>query len=209
MIDLYTWTTPNGRKVSILLEELGVEYAVHPIDIGRGDQRTPGFLAISPNNKIPAIIDRDNGLKLMESGTIMLYFAEKYGRFMPTGAESRWRANEWLMWQMGGLGPMLGQTHHFVYYNLGKSAYAEKRYLAETNRLYSVLEKRLVGRDFIVDEYSIVDMACWPWISRYARQKISLADFPNIRHWYQRVAQRPAVRAGYHVPEVEGEIPPG
>ena len=209
MIDLYTWTTPNGRKVSILLEELGVEYAVHPIDIERGDQRTPGFLEISPNNKIPAIIDQDNGLKLMESGTIMLYLAEKFGRFMPTGPVARWRANEWLMWQMGGLGPMLGQTHHFVYYNPGKAAYAEERYLAETNRLYSVLEKRLVGRDYIVDEYSIVDMACWPWISRYERQKISLADFPNIRYWYQRVAQRPAVQAGYHVPEVEGEIPPG
>jgi len=209
MIDLYTWTTPNGRKVSILLEELGVEYAVHPIDIERGDQRTPGFLEISPNNKIPAIIDQDNGLKLMESGTIMLYLAEKFGRFMPTGPVARWRANEWLMWQMGGLGPMLGQTHHFVYYNPGKAVYAEERYLAETNRLYSVLEKRLVGRDYIVDEYSIVDMACWPWISRYERQKISLADFPNIRYWYQRVAQRPAVQAGYHVPEVEGEIPPG
>ena len=209
MIDLYTWTTPNGRKVSILLEELGVDYTVHPINIGRGEQQTPEFLAISPNNKIPAIIDRDNGLKLMESGTIMLYLAEKHARFMPTGAELRWRANEWLMWQMGGLGPMLGQTHHFVYYNAGKAAYAEERYLAETNRLYSVLEKRLEGREYVVDEYSIVDMACWPWISRYERQKISLADFPNIQRWYQRIAKRPAVQAGYHVPKVEGEIPPG
>lgn len=207
MIDLYTWTTPNGRKVSILLEELGVDYTAYPVNIGQGDQMTPEFLEISPNNKIPAIVDHDNGLKLMESGAIMLYLADKYQRFIPTGTIARATAIEWLMWQMGGLGPMLGQTHHFAHFNPGKAGYAEDRYLTETRRLYSVLEKRLEGRDFIVDEYSIVDMACWPWISRYEWQGISLADFPNIRKWYQHLAARPAVQAGYHVPKKVSEIP--
>ena len=209
MIDLYTWTTPNGRKVSILLEELGVDYTAHPINIGQGDQKTPEFLAISPNNKIPAIVDRDTGTKLMESGAIMLYLADKYWRFMPTEPERRWKATEWLMWQMGGLGPMLGQTHHFVHFNPGKAEYAEERYRAETKRLYSVLEKRLEGRDYIVDDYSIVDMACWPWISRHEWQEILLEDYPNIRKWYQRIAARPAVQAGYNVPKKVGEIPTG
>ena len=209
MIDLYSWTTPNGRKVSILLEELGVEYTAHPINIGQGEQKTPEFLAISPNNKIPAIVDHDNGLKLMESGAIMLYLAEKYGRFMPTDPEGRWKAQEWLMWQMGGLGPMLGQAHHYVHFNPGKADYAEERFRAESKRLYSVLEKQLDGRDYIIDEYSIVDMACWPWVSRYEWQEISLEDYPNVRAWYQRIAARPAVQAGYHVPKKVGEIPAG
>lgn len=209
MIDLYTWTTPNGRKVSILLEELGVEYTAHSINIGQGDQNTPAFLEISPNNKIPAIVDQDNGLKLMESGAIMFYLAEKHGRFMPSKATSRWKVVEWLMWQMGGLGPMLGQAHHFAHFNPGKAEYAEQRYLSETRRLYGVLDKQLDGRDFIVEEYSIADMACWPWISRYEWQNIDLSEFPNVRQWYQRIAGRPAVQAGYHVPKKVGEIPAG
>ncbi len=207
MIDLYTWTTPNGRKVSILLEELGVDYTAHPINIGQDEQMQPDFLAISPNNKIPAIVDRDNGLSLMESGAIMLYLAEKHGHFMPDDPTGRWRATEWLMWQMGGLGPMAGQAHHFLHFNQGKAPYAEERYGKETKRLYSVLDKRLEGRDFIADSYSIADMAAWPWISRFEWQQVDLGAFPNVRDWYVRIAERPAVQKGYHVPKKVGEIP--
>ena len=209
MIDLYTWTTPNGRKVSILLEELGVDYTVHEINITEGDQMAPAFLEISPNNKIPAIVDQDNGLALMESGAIMIYLAEKYGRFLSSDPLQKYRTLEWLMWQMGGLGPMAGQVHHFVRYNKGKSAYAEERYSNENKRLYGVLNKRLEGRDYIVDDYSIADMACWPWVSRYEWQEINLADYPNVRAWYQRIAQREAVQRGYHVPKKVNEIPEG
>lgn len=207
MIDLYTWTTPNGRKVSILLEELGVEYNVHSINIGQDEQMTPEFLKISPNNKIPAIVDTDTGQSIMESGAIMLYLADKYKKFMPTDPKDHWQAMEWLMWQMGGLGPMAGQTHHFVHFNPGKAEYAEQRYSNETKRLYTVLDKQLEGRDFIVGDYSIVDMACWPWISRFEWQKMDLASFPNLRDWYVRIAERPAVQKGYHVPKVMGVIP--
>ena len=209
MIDLYTWTTPNGRKVSILLEELGVDYKVFPINIAQGEQHAPDFLAISPNNRIPAIVDHDNGLSLMETGAIMLYLAEKYDRFMPTDPRAKATAIEWLMWQMGGLGPMLGQVHHFVHYNPDKSDYASERYSAEAHRLYGVLDRRLEGRDYIVDDYSIVDMACWPWISRYEWQKIDLAQYPNVRAWYKQILQREAVQRGYHVPKNVGEIPAG
>ena len=207
MIDLYTWTTPNGRKVSIMLEELGVEYTAHPIDIGAGDQQAPEFLAISPNNKIPAIVDNDNGTVLMESGAILLYLADKYQKFMPTDAASRWRAMEWLMWQMGGIGPFLGQVHHFVHYNPGKAPYAEERYVKEAHRLYSVLNTRLAGRDYMIDEYSIVDMATWPWISRFEWQKMDLDQYPNVRDWYVRIAERPAVQRGYQVPKKVTDVP--
>ncbi|QDG76280.1 glutathione S-transferase family protein [Labrenzia sp. PHM005] len=209
MIDLYTWTTPNGRKVSILLEELGIDYNAHPINIGQGDQKTPEFLEISPNNKIPAIVDQDNGLQLMESGAIMIYLADKYGKFLAADGEQRTRTIEWLMWQMGGLGPMLGQAHHYLHFNPGKAEYAEDRFRTEVRRLYGVLDKRLEGRDYIVDDYSIADMACWPWISRYEWQQINLAEFPNVQAWYKRVLERPAVQKGYHVPKVMGEIPAG
>jgi GST-like protein len=207
MIDLYTWTTPNGRKVSIMLEELGVEYKAHAINIGAGEQQAPEFLAISPNNKIPAIVDNDNGTVLMESGAILLYLADKYQKFMPTDAASRWRAMEWLMWQMGGIGPFLGQVHHFVHYNPGKAPYAEERFSKEAHRLYSVLNTRLAGRDYMVDEYSIVDMATWPWISRFEWQKMDLNLYPNVRDWYVRIAERPAVQRGYHVPKKVNEVP--
>ena len=209
MIDLYTWGTPNGRKVSILLEELGVKYTVHAIDIGKDDQFAPEFLRISPNNKIPAIVDRDTGVSLMESGAILVYLAEKHGRFWPTDPLERAKANEWLMWQMGGFGPMLGQCHHFAKFNPGKAPYAEERYLAETRRLYGVLDRQLVGREFITGDYSIVDMACWPWASRYEWQRIDLGEFPNVREWYRRIAARPAVQRGYHVPSKVNEIPEG
>ncbi len=206
MIDLYTWTTPNGRKVSIALEEMGLDYEVHSINITQDDQLAPDFLKISPNNKIPAIVDRDNGLALMESGAILLYLAQKTGKFMPAG-DDYWKAMEWLMWQMGGFGPMLGQVHHFVKYNAGKSAYAEERYSAEARRLYKVLNTQLEGRDFIVGDYSIVDMATWPWASRFDWQQIDLDDFPNVRDWYVRIAERPAVQKGYQVPKYVTDVP--
>lgn len=209
MIDLYTWTTPNGRKVSILLEELGVKYNVHPININEGDQKTPEFLKIGPNNKIPVIVDTDTGVSIMETGAIMIYLAEKHGKFLPTDPLKKIEVIEWLMWQMGGLGPMLGQAHHFLRFNPGKAPYAEERFAAEVKRLYGVLDTRLEGRDFICDEYSIADMACWPWISRYEWQGIDLADYPNVRSWYQRLLAREAVQKGYQVPKNMGEIPAG
>ncbi|MDC6457608.1 glutathione S-transferase N-terminal domain-containing protein [Alphaproteobacteria bacterium] len=209
MIDFYTWTTPNGRKVSILLEELGVDYEVHSINITQGDQNSPSFLKISPNNKIPAIIDRDNGMSLMESGAILIYLAEKYGKFLPKDSIARAEVNEWLMWQMGGFGPILGQAHHFLHFNLGKSDYAEARFRSEVARLYGVLDRRLEGRDYICDGYSIADMACWPWVSRYEWQQVNLADYPNVRSWYQHLLARDAVQKGYHIPKHMGEIPQG
>ena len=209
MIDLYTWTTPNVRKVSILLEELGIDYNVHSINIGKDEQHSPAFLKISPNNKIPAIVDHDTGVSLMESGAIMVYLAEKYGRFLPEGQAARAEVMQWLMWQMGGFGPMAGQAHHFLHFNPGKAAYAEERFGAEVKRLYGVLDKQLEGRDHICGEYSIADMACWPWVSRYEWQQIDLADYPNVRAWYQRLRAREAVQKGYHVPKVMGEIPEG
>jgi GST-like protein len=209
MIDFYTWTTPNGRKVSILLEELGVDYEVHSINITQGDQNSPAFLKISPNNKIPAIIDRDNGMSLMESGAILIYLAEKYGKFLPKDSIARAEVNEWLMWQMGGFGPILGQAHHFLHFNPGKSDYAEARFRSEVARLYDVLDRRLEGRDYICDDYSIADMACWPWVSRYEWQQVNLADYPNVRSWYQHLLARDAVQKGYHIPKHMGEIPRG
>ncbi|MDF3351142.1 glutathione S-transferase [Sulfitobacter sp. KE34] len=209
MIDFYTWTTPNGRKVSILLEELGIDYNVHAINIGKDEQHAPEFLKISPNNKIPAIVDHDTGVSLMESGAILVYLAEKHGRFLPEGQAARAEVMQWLMWQMGGFGPMAGQAHHFLHFNPGKAAYAEERFGAEVKRLYGVLDKQLEGRDHICGEYSIADMACWPWVSRYEWQQIDLADYPNVRAWYQRLRARDAVQKGYRVPKVMGEIPEG
>jgi len=209
MIDLYTWTTPNGRKVSILLEELGLDYNVHAINIGKDEQHTPEFLKISPNNKIPAIVDHETGVSLMESGAIMWYLAEKHGRFLPEGQVARAEVMQWLMWQMGGFGPMAGQAHHFLHFNPGKAAYAEERFSAEVRRLYAVLDKQLEGRDHICGEYSIADMACWPWVSRYEWQQIDLTEYPNVRAWYQRLRARDAVQKGYHVPKVMGDIPEG
>jgi len=210
MIDLYTWTTPNGRKVSILLEELGVPYTAHAIDITKDEQFAPDFLKIAPNNRIPAIVDHDTGIQMMETGAIMMYLADKYGQFQCDGDEY-WRMVEWLMWQMGGLGPMLGQTHHFVKYNKGKSAYAEERYSAEALRLYGVLDRRLEGRDYIAGigrgMYSIADMACWPWVSRFEWQDVDLNAFQNVKDWYLRIAVRPAVQAGYSVPKFTTDVP--
>ena len=207
MIDLYTWTTPNGRKASIALEEMGLPYKAHAIDISKDEQFAPAFLKISPNNRIPAIVDNDNGLSLFESGAVLIYLADKTGKLMPKDGEKRYRVMEWLMWQMGGVGPMLGQVHHFVKYNKGKAPYAEERYSKEAQRLYGVLDRRLEGREFLVDEYSIADIATWPWISRFEWQEIDLDKFPNVKRWYTTIAARPAVQRGYKQPKDVGDIP--
>ena len=200
-IDLYTWATPNGRKVSIMLEELELPYRVFPIDITKGEQLEESFLKLSPNNKIPVIVDHEAGVQLMESGAILMYLADKTGKLMSQKSGSYWQEIEWLMFQMGHIGPMLGQTHHFVKFNAGKSPYAEERYSKENRRLYQVLENRLIDRDYIVDDYSIVDIANWPWISRFEFQKMDLNDYPNLKKWYLRIAERPAVQRGYGVPQ--------
>ena len=206
MIDLYTWSTPNGRKVSIALEEMGLEYDVHSVNIGKDEQFRPDFLAISPNNKIPAIVDRETGTSLMESGAILLYLAHKTGRFLPADPHLHWQAMEWLMWQMGGAGPMLGQANHFLHFNKGKSDYAEKRYGEEAKRLYNVLDRRLEGRDFVAGEYSIADMAIFPWIARWEWHGVDFATLPNLKRWFHAIAGRPAVRRGFDVP-AKGTIP--
>ncbi len=207
MIDLYTWSTPNGRKVSIALEEMDLAYEVHPINIGKGEQFEPAFLKISPNNRIPAIVDRDNGLSLFESGAILLYLAEKTGKFYAPTGEAHWRVIEWLMWQMGGIGPMLGQAHHFLKFNRGKAPYAEERYFKETQRLYGVIDRRLAEVDFVAGDYSIADMAIWPWIARFEWQDIDMNAFVNVKRWYLEMAARPAVQKGYKVPDATAEIP--
>jgi GST-like protein len=207
VIDLYTWTTPNGRKANIMLEEIGLPYTVHAIDISKDEQFAPEFLKISPNNRIPAIVDRDTGMSLMESGAILIYLADKTGKLLPKSGMERYKVIEWLMWQMGGPGPMLGQVHHFVKYNPGKAPYAEERYLKEAARLYKVLNTQLGLHEYVAGEYSIADIAIWPWISRFEWQTINLNDYPNVKRWYLEIAKRPAVQRGYKVPKDMGPIP--
>lgn len=208
MIDLYTWSTPNGRKVSIMLEECGLPYTVHSINIGKDEQFAPDFLKISPNNKIPAIVDHDNGRSLFESGAILIYLAEKAGRFMGETPDDRWPVLEWLMWQMGGVGPMLGQAHHFLRFNPGKAPYAEERYGNEAKRLYGVADKRLGEKRYLAGDFlSIADFATWPWFSRFEWQGIELGDFPNVRRWYIELAERPGLQKGYDVPALGHSIP--
>jgi GSH-dependent disulfide-bond oxidoreductase len=207
MIDLYTWATPNGRKVAIALEEMGLAYEVHPVDIESGGQNSLEFRKVSPNERIPAIYDREEDLALMESGAILIYLAEKTGAFLPRDWRGRIRVIEWVMWQMGGFGPMLGQAHHFLKYHPTVSAYASKRYGDEAQRLYGVLDARLEGREFVAGDYSIADMAIWPWASRFAWQGIDLAKFPNVRRWYLALVDRPAVQRGFVVPHSVGPIP--
>ena len=207
MIDFYTWSTPNGRKVSIMLEELDLEYKTHSVNIGEGEQHEPDFLKIAPNNKIPAIVDNDTGMHLMESGAILMYLAEKTGQFWPQDFDTKWRVVEWLMWQMGGPGPMMGPVHHFVKFNPGKSAYGEERFLSEAKRLYGVLDRRLGEVDYLAGGYSIADMALWPWISRFEWQTIDMNEFPNVVRWYRAIAERPAVQRGYHIPVEQPGIP--
>ncbi len=207
MIDLYTWSTPNGRKISIMLEELGLPYKVLPVDIGKDEQFEPEFLKISPNNKIPAIVDHDTGMSLMESGAILMYLAEKTRRFMPESGPQRWLVIQWLMMQMGHVGPMLGQTHHFVFYNKGKAPYAEQRYLDENARIYKVLDRRLADVPYLAEAYSIADIATWPWIARFQRQQMDLGAYPHLRRWYVDIANRPAVQRGYHIPHRLEDVP--
>ncbi len=207
MIDLYTWTTPNGRKASIMLEEIGLPYTVHSIDIGKDEQFAPAFLKISPNNRIPAIVDGDTGISVFESGALMIYLADKTGKLLPKEGAARYQVIEWLMWQMGGVGPMFGQAHHFLKYNKGKAPYAEERYLKEAARLYKVLNTQLGLHEYVAGEYSIADIAIWPWISRFEWQTINLNDYPNVKRWYLEIAKRPAVQRGYKVPKDMGPIP--
>jgi GST-like protein len=204
MIDLYYWTTPNGHKITIFLEEADVDYTLKPINIGKGDQFNPAFLAIAPNNRIPAIVDHepaDGGepLSLFESGAILQYLAEKTRQFLPTGLRDRANVMQWLFWQMGGLGPMLGQNHHFGIYAPEKIPYAINRYVKETERLYGVLDTQLKDREFIAGDYSIADMACYPWIVPYEAQQQNLADFPHLKRWFEAIQARPAVQRAYAI----------
>ncbi|AFK64031.1 glutathione transferase [Advenella kashmirensis WT001] len=203
MIDLYYWPTPNGHKITLFLEEAGLDYRIHPVDISAGDQFKPEFLAFSPNNRMPAIIDTaptDGGepITVFESGAILQYLAEKTGKFMPADVRSRKTVMEWVFWQMGGLGPMAGQNHHFGVYAPEKIQYAIDRYVKETNRLYGVLDRRLEGRPFIAgEEYSIADMASYPWIVPHERQQQDLQAFPNLHRWFDQIRQRPATVRAY------------
>ena len=204
MIDFYTWTTPNGRKVSIMLEECGLPYRVHKVDIGKGEQFRPEFLAINPNNRIPAIVDADGPegkpFPLFESGAILVYLAGKTGRFLPESTAGKYVALQWLMFQMGGVGPMFGQAHHFLRAAPEPVPYGIKRYTDETRRLYGVLDKRLGEAPFLAGEYSIADMATFPWVARHEWHKVALGDFPNVKRWYDTIALRPAVVRGMAVP---------
>ncbi|NRO96106.1 glutathione S-transferase family protein [Paraburkholderia sp. NMBU_R16] len=204
MIDAYSWATPNGHKVHIMLEETGLEYRVHPVDIGAGDQFKPEFLAISPNNKIPAIVDSDGPegkpLSVFESGAILIYLAEKTGRFLPQAPAARYATLQWLMFQMGGLGPMLGQAHHFRIYAPEKIEYAVNRYTNEAKRLYGVMDKQLGKTQYLAsDEYTIADIASFPWTRSWQNQGIELAEFPNVKRWHEAIAARPAVQRGVEV----------
>ncbi|MCF7222842.1 glutathione binding-like protein [Marilutibacter chinensis] len=205
MIDLYYWPTPNGHKITLFLEEAGLDYTVHPVDIGAGDQFKPEFLAISPNNKMPAIVDNapaDGGLPItvFESGAILVYLANKTGKFFGADVRQKIEVNQWLMWQMGGLGPMTGQYGHFHVYAPEPIAYARDRYAREAARLLGVLDKRLDGRDFLAGtQYTIADMACYPWIDPYDKAPMDLSGYPNLRRWRAAIAERPATARAYAV----------
>jgi GSH-dependent disulfide-bond oxidoreductase len=205
MIDLYTWTTPNGRKASIMLEEVGLPYRVHPIDISKGDQFKAEFVAVNPNSKIPAIVDEDGPagpLPVFESGAILIYLAEKTGRLIGAGPRGRIEVIEWLMFQMGGIGPMFGQTHHFRRFAPEPVPYAIERYTKETQRLYGVLDKRLGEAEFLAGDYSIADIATYPWTARHEWQGIALASYPNVKRWYEVIGTRPAVQRGMAIPNL-------
>ena len=209
MIDLYTWSTPNGRKISIMLEETGLPYTVHPIDIGKGDQHAESFLTMNPNGKIPVIIDQDNGKTVLESAVILMYLANKTGgHFLPKDYSSQyWSIMQWLMFQIAHVGPMLGQVHHFTRFNPGVAPYAQERYLNEALRLYKILDTHLIDREFLAGDYSIADMATWPWIARFNWQTVDITMYPNVLRWYLAIAERPAVRKGWDVPPSDQPIP--
>jgi GST-like protein len=205
VIDLYTWSTPNGRKVSIMLEELGLPYRVHPINIGKDDQFKPEFIKINPNSKIPAIVDPDGPdgkpYSMMESGAILIYLADKTGKLLAKSGRTRYAALQWLMFQMGGVGPMFGQTHHFLRAAKEPVPYAIERYGKETRRLYGVLDGHLKDNANLADEYSIADIATYPWVARHEWHKVDLADFPGVKRWFDAISARPAVKKGMAVPQ--------
>ncbi|MBK6632173.1 MAG: glutathione S-transferase N-terminal domain-containing protein [Betaproteobacteria bacterium] len=209
MIELYTWGTPNGRKVSIMLEECKLPYRVHKVDIMQGEQFAPDYLAINPNGKIPSIVDPDGPdegtkkrpMRMMESGAILVYLAGKTGRFLPASVRGKYEALQWLMFQMGGVGPMFGQTHHFLRYAPEKVDYAIGRYTKETARLYGVMDAHLARHEYLADEYSIADMATFPWVARHEWHDIALAGYPNVLRWFKAIASRPAVQRGMAVPK--------
>lgn len=211
MIDLYTWSTPNGRKVSIMLEEVGLPYEVHPINIGAGEQHDPKFLEISPNNKIPAIVDRDDGYTMFESGAILIHLAEKTGSGLyPTERYKRLDTMQWLMFQMGNVGPFFGQTHHFSRFAKEKIPYAIERYVTETRRLYGVMDRRLDEVAYLAgDDYTIADVATFPWVARWPWHSLDggLDAFPSVKRWFDAIRSRPAVQRGYDVPSTGQEIP--
>jgi GST-like protein len=203
-IQLYTWNTPNGRKISVALEEMGLPYTVHPVNLGKGEQRAPDFLKLSPNGRIPAIVDPDGPgggpLSVFESGAILLYLGEKTGKFLPADLRKRIPVLEWLMWQVGGFGPMPGQVHHFIALTDERDrAYGLKRYSEETRRLYGVLDRRLADRDFVADEISVADFAILGWAWRHERHQVSFDDFPHVGRWYERLMARPGVKKGFEV----------
>ncbi len=207
MIDLFTWGTPNGRKVSIMLEECGLPYRAHAINIGKNDQFTPEFIALNPNSKIPAILDSEGPdgrpISMFESGAILLYLAGKTGRFLPESVRGKYDALQWLMFQMGGVGPMIGQAHHFLRAAPEKIPYGIERYSKETRRLYGVLDRHLAKTPYLADgEYGVADMATYPWIARHEWHQVDLADFPNVKRWYDTISARPAVVRGMAVPKI-------
>src|SRR5690625_5410745 len=214
MIDVYYWTTPNGHKITMFLEEAGRDYEIIPINIGTGDQFKPEFLQNAPNNRIPAIVDHapaygGQAISVFESGAILQYLAEKTGQFLPTELRARVQVMEWVSWQMAGLGPMAGQKHHFNVYDPEPIPYAIDSYTRETMRMQGVLNKRLEGREFIVDEYSIADMACYPWIVSHERQKQDLNQFPHLKAWFERIQSRPGTQRAYEIAEKMNTQPSG
>ena len=206
MIDLYYWMTPNGHKITLFLEETGLDYTIYTINISKDEQFAPEFLKIAPNNRIPAIVDQapmDGGepIAIFESGAILQYLAEKTGKFLSSDLRTRTATMQWLFWQMGGLGPMAGQNHHFNIYAPVKLPYAQERYIKETARLYSVMDKQLATQDYLTGEYSIADMACYPWIHSHERQSQNLDDFPNLKRWFEAISDRPATQRAYALAE--------
>jgi len=205
-IELHTWGTPNGRKVSIMLEECGLSYSVHKVDISKGEQHKPQFLKISPNNRIPAIVDPDGPggqpISLFESGAILIYLADKTGKFLPNDPVQKYKTYEWLMWQMSGVGPMFGQAHHFMRAKKDEIPYGSERYGNEAKRLYGVMDKHLANQSYFANEYSIADMAIYPWVARHEWHRVELAQFANVKRWYDKVGARPAVQKGMAVPQV-------
>lgn len=212
MIDLYYWTTPNGHKVTLFLEEAGLRYRIVPVNISAGEQFKSEFLAISPNNRIPAIVDTEPAdgsaaISVFESGAILQYLAHKSGRFLPSDVRGRTEVMQWLFWQMGGLGPMAGQNHHFVQYAPEKLPYAIDRYVKETNRLYGVMNRRLADREFLAGDYSIADMASYPWVVPHKRQQQNLDDFPHLKRWFEAIHARPAVQRAYALADQINKVP--